>query len=159
MSTMRRTSTLVLAILLLSVTACGPKVQQPDIWLTGVRLVSLGLRGGVIDVELEVYNPNRFAIRAGGLTYDLDFEDPTGEDWLDFAEGRLDERLQIRAGDTASVVIPVEFSYRGLSGAVRGLLDRGSFEYRVDGLVAVEAPVVRDIPYRHSGTVTPSGVQ
>ncbi len=151
--------TLILALGLLTASACAPKVSQPDVWLSGARLVSLGIRGGVIDVELGVYNPNRFAIRAGGLTYDLDFEEPEGDGWLDFAEGRWQEGFRIGAGDTASVVIPVEFSYRGLGSAVRGLLDRGSFGYRVDGLVAVEQPVARDIQYRHSGTVTPGGVR
>jgi LEA14-like dessication related protein len=157
MNGLRRIMIVVLALGL--PVACAPKVSQPDVWLSGARLVSLGIRGGVLDVELGVYNPNGFMIRAGGLTYDLDFEDPEGDGWLDFAEGRLEESLRIPAGDTASVVIPVEFSYRGLGGAVRGLLDRGSFEYRVDGLVAVEQPVVRDIRYRHSGTVTPGGVR
>lgn len=147
------------ALVALLATGCAPKVEQPDVWLSGARLVSLGIRGGVIDVELGVHNPNRFTIRAAGLTYDLDFQDPDGDGWLDFAEGRASEDLRIESGDTASVVIPVEFSYSGLGGAVRGLLDRGSFDYQVDGLVAVEAPVVRDIRYRHSGTVTPSGVR
>jgi hypothetical protein len=129
------------------------------VWLSGARVVSLGLRGGTLEVELGVYNPNRFMIRAGGLTYNLDFQAPSGEEWLDFAEGRFEENLRIPAGDTASVVIPVEFSYRGLGGAIRGLMDRGSFEYRVQGLVAVEEPIVRDIRYRQSGTVTPGGVR
>lgn len=146
-------------LLVLLLTGCVPKVEQPQVWLSGARLVSLGVRGGVIDVELGVYNPNRFMVRAAGLTYDLDFEAPDTDDWLDFAEGRVQENLRVGPGDTVSVVIPVEFSYGGLGGAVRGLLDRGSFAYRVSGLVAVEAPVVRDIRYSHTGTVTPGGVR
>jgi LEA14-like dessication related protein len=167
MKTMRRnrfssSGVLVAALVVLTTgltTACAMNVEQPDVWLSGARLVSLGLRGGTLEVELGVYNPNRFMIRSAGLTYNLDFEDPSGDGWLDFAEGRFEERLRIPAGDTASVVVPLEFSYRGLGGAVRSLLDRGSFHYRVEGLVAVEEPIVRDIPYRQSGTVTPGGVR
>lgn len=159
MKTMRRSRIAGVALVAVLTTACALRVQQPDVWLSGARLVSLGLRGGTLEVELGVYNPNSFMIRSAGLTYNLDFEDPSGEGWLDFAEGRLEEGLRIPSGDTASVVIPVEFSYRGLGGAVRGLLDRGSFRYRVEGLVAVEEPIVRDIPYRQSGTVTPGGVR
>ena len=154
-----RTRIVVLALVTLLASGCATRVEQPEVWMSSVRLVSLGLSGGVIDVELEVYNPNRFAVRAGGLTYDLDLEDPGSDGWLDFAEGRFEENLRVASGDTANVVIPVEFSYRGLGSAVRALLERGSFEYRVAGLVAVEEPVVRDIRYRHSGTVTPGGVQ
>ena len=149
----------LLVLLTVLVAGCVPRIQQPEVWMTGARLVSLGLRGGVIDVELGVYNPNDFPVRTDGLTYDLDFQDPGGEAWLDFADGRVDERLRVLSGDTVSVVVPVEFSYGALGSAIRGLLDRGSFEYRVSGVVAVEEPMVRDIRYRHSGTVTPSGVR
>lgn len=152
-------TTVLSALVALLAAGCAPRVEQPEIWLTGARLVSLGFGGGVIDVELGVYNPNGFALRADGLTYDLDFRDPAGEAWLDFADDRIHERVRVEAGDTASVVVPVEFDYGVLGGALRNLLDRGSFEYRVSGVIAVEEPAVRDVRYRHTGTVTPGGVQ
>lgn len=139
--------------------ACVPKVEQPEISVAGARLASLGLSGGVVDVRLSVYNPNRFGLRARGLTYDLDFQSPDGEEWLDFTEGRVDEELEVGAGDTAIVVVPVEFTYRGLGDLARGLLERGTFDYRVSGEVAVQRPIERSIRYRHTGTVTPSGVR
>lgn len=159
MSRMRRATLPILALTGLLAATCMPTVRQPEVWLSGARLASLGIGGGVIDVELEVYNPNDFTVRAGGLTYDVDFEAPGGEGWLDLAEGRIEENLRVQSGDTASVVVPVEFSYSGLGGAIRGLLDRGAFEYRVSGLIAVEEPIVRDIRYRHTGTFTPGGVR
>jgi LEA14-like dessication related protein len=159
MTTKKQNTVLVAALTAVLVSSCVRRVEQPDVWLNGARLVSLGITGGVIDVELGVYNPNSFVVRAGGLSYDLDFEDPGGEDWLDFAEGRIDDLVPVPARDTATVVVPVEFDYRGLGAAVRALLERGSFQYRVSGLVAVEEPVVRDIRYRHSGTVTPDGIR
>ncbi|MFW6206166.1 MAG: LEA type 2 family protein [Gemmatimonadota bacterium] len=146
-------------VALAALVACVPKVQQPDVWLSGARLVSLGFAGGVIDVELGVYNPNSFVVRTGELTYDLDFADPDGDGWLDFAEGTIREDLRVAAGDTANVVVPVEFGYGSLGGALRALLDRGSFDYRVTGAIAVEEPIMRDIGYRHTGTVTPNGVR
>jgi LEA14-like dessication related protein len=142
-----------------AVSACVPKVTEPEVRLEGARLASLGLSGGVVDVELSVYNPNRFSLRASGLTYDLDLEDPGGDGWFDFTEGRVDRDLTVAPGDTASVVIPVEFDYRGLGRAIRGLIDRGTFDYRVSGLVALEGPVQRDFRYRHNGTVTPNSVR
>lgn len=138
---------------------CVPKVEQPQVWVDGARLSSLGLSGGTVDVRLSVFNPNRFAFEASGITYDLDFERPGTEDWFDFTEGRLDRELRVDAGDTVEVVVPVEFSYQGLGDVVRGLLDRGSFDYRVSGSVALEGPVRRDVRYRHTGTVTPGGVR
>lgn len=150
---------MLVALIGLLMASCIPKVQQPEVRVAGARLASLGLNGGVVDVRMSVYNPNRFALRASGLTYDLDFESPDTDEWFDFTEGRLDERLEVGGGETTVVVIPVEFTYRGLGEVMRGLLDRGTFEYRVSGHVAVEGPVERDIRYRHTGTVTPTGVR
>ncbi|MFP4623939.1 MAG: LEA type 2 family protein [Gemmatimonadota bacterium] len=141
------------------VTACVPKVEQPEVWLGAVRLASIGLSGGVVDVHLSVYNPNTFELRASGLTYDVDLRGPGGDGWADFTEGRLERDLEVAPRDTALVVIPVEFEYRGLGRAVRSLLDRGSFDYRVSGLVALAGPIRRDFRYRHGGAVTPSGVR
>lgn len=139
--------------------ACVPKVTEPEVWLDGVRLASLGLSGGVVDVRLSVYNPNRFGLRASGLTYDLDLEEPEGGGWFDFTEGRLEQDLRVEPGDTVEVVVPVEFEYRGLGRAIRTLVERGTFDYRLSGMVALEGPVQRGFRYRHGGTVSPSGVR
>ena len=143
----------------LVVISCVPKLEQPQVSLAGVRLASLGLSGGVVDVRLSIYNPNRFGLRASGVTYDLDFEDPDGGGWMDFTDGLVEQEMRVAAGDTAELVVPVEFSYRGLGEVARGLLDRGTFDYRISGLVAVEGPIQRDIRYRHTGSVSPSGVR
>lgn len=156
---MRRIAGLLLLLAATTVAGCMPKVERPQVWVDGARLASIGLSGGTVDVRLSVYNPNRFAFEASGLTYDLDFERPEDEEWFDFTEGELDRKLSVAAGDTVEVVVPVEFTFRDLGDVVRGLMDRGSFDYRVSGSVALEGPVRRVIPYRHTGTVTTSGVR
>lgn len=149
-----------LALFALLIGGCMPRVERPEVSLAGARVASLGLSGGVIDVRLSVYNPNGFRLRASGLTYDLDFENPDAEqEWLDFADGRIDRDVRIGPGETVEVTVPVEFTYRGLGDIVRGLMERGTFDYRVSGSVALEGPVRRAIPFRHSGTVTPGGVR
>lgn len=150
---------ILVGLLAVLMVGCVPKVQQPDVWLAGARIGSIGFTGGVLNVQLSVYNPNRFAFRASGLTYDVDLEDPAGDGWLDLTEGRLDRRLEVPAGDTVIVEIPVEFEYRRVGSALGALLERGSFDYRVSGDVALEGPVRRNFSYRHSGAVTPSGVR
>ena len=146
-------------LLVVLVAGCVPKVQQPEVSLEGARIGAIGFSGGVVNVELSVYNPNRFAFRASGLTYDVDLEDPEGEGWVDFTDGRIDRRLEVGAGETVVIEVPVEFQYRDLGQALRRLLDRGSFDYRVSGVVALEGPVRRDFSYRHAGAVTPTGVR
>ncbi len=155
---MRGSVRIVVVALAVAVSACVPRVAQPEVWLGGVRLASVGLTGGVVDLELSVYNPNRFGLRATGLTYAVELEDPHTDGWLDFAEGEA-PGIEVAAGDTAVVVVPVAFEYRRLGRAIRTLIEQGSFEYRVRGTVALEDPLRREIPYRQSGTVTPGGVR
>lgn len=138
---------------------CMPDVQRPEVRLEGARLASVGLNGGVIDVRLSVRNPNRFRLEASGLTYDLDIEDPETGEWVDFTNGRLDRDVEVAPGETTVVVVPVEFTFRDLGELARTMLDRGTFDYRVTGRVAVEEPIRRDIGYSHSGQITPSGVR
>lgn len=137
--------------------ACVPSVEQPEVRLEGARLASVGLRGGVIEVRLSVHNPNRFAVQAQGLTYDIDVRDPDRDTWVPFTDGRLDGDLRVGGRETAEVMVPVEFTYRGLGEAMRSLIDRGSFDYRLSGVVELQAPVRRDIRYQHSGRYGQAG--
>lgn len=145
--------------LVAALAGCIPRMERPQVWLEGARLASLGLDGGVVDVRLSVYNPNRFDLRASGLTYALEVEDRNGEGWVDFTDGRIDRELRVASGETVEVAVPVEFTYGGIGRLVTGLLDRGEFEYRLSGVVALEGPVRREIGYRHTGTVTSGGVR
>jgi LEA14-like dessication related protein len=153
---MTRNLTLVVLAAATALTACAPRVEQPEIRLEEARLASLGVRGGVVDVRLSVHNPNRFAVEARGLTYDLEIRDPQREVWVPFTEGRIDRTLRVGARDGIEITLPVEFSYRGLGEAMRGMLDRGAFEYRLSGIVEIQAPVRRDVQYQPAGRYAPA---
>jgi LEA14-like dessication related protein len=149
-----------LALTTFTLAACFASFERPEVRLEGVRVGGIGLRGGTVYAQLHVVNPNGFALRAHGLTYDLDLAGTgSGDDWLPLAEGTFDERIDVPARDSAVVEIPIEFSYGDLSGALRSMLDRGTLDYRVSGSVRVTEPVGRTVPYRHTGTVSMSGVR
>ncbi|MBI4410430.1 MAG: LEA type 2 family protein [Gemmatimonadetes bacterium] len=156
---MKRKGSSFLVALLLLAAACIPELVKPDVRLAGVRLAGLGLSGGLLYVRLSVVNPNRFDLEADGLTYRLELSDPgAGEDgWVDLASGRFDEDVRVGARDSAVLSIPVEFTYRGAGGVVRSLLDRGTFDYRVSGVVVLEKPFGTEVPYRRTGTVSLAG--
>jgi len=139
----------------LTAAACSAMFERPRVHLTDVRVGGLGLRGATVIAELAVVNPNSFDVEMEGLTYDLEISDPAGEGgWTRFAEGSWDERLRVRSGDSVSVDIPIEFGYSQMGAAVRSMLDRGTFDYRVEGTVEVRDPVRRTVPYRHQGKFT-----
>jgi LEA14-like dessication related protein len=148
----------VLLLLLALLTGCASRVfKQPQVELESVQIGGLGLRGGTLLVNLEVVNPNRFALNANQLQYDLALSDPeAGADttWIDFASGTHDEPVSIAAGDTARITIPVDFSYSGLGTAANSLLRRGTFTYRASGIVDVRTPLGSyGVPFRKRGNV------
>lgn len=130
-------------------------VQRPQVDLAGVRLGSIGLTGGTAHVRLEVANPNNFDIEASSLTYDVDLADARADDsgWVDFTEGTLTQRIRVPANGRSIVEVPVEFSYRTLGRAARALIDEGSFEYRLSGVVELRRPVGREVRFDHDGVL------
>lgn len=155
-----RWATRVLALVaIVSAAACsGPVFRAPEVTLDNVRLGGLGLSGGTVLVDLEVVNPNRFALSADRLRYDLSLGESDAESdsaWVHFAEGTFDEAFSVAPGDTANVRIPVEFTYEAVGGAVLALVRRGNFAYRATGTVDVRTPIGRrSVPFRKTGTIT-----
>ncbi len=142
-------------LLVWTAAACVPDIQEPEVRLAGVRLGGVGLEGGLLYVRLSVINPNSFGLEAAGLTYDLDLSEPGDgrQEWADVATGTFREDVRVGANDSTVLEIPVEFTYRGLGGAVQSVLRTGTVDYRVQGTVMLREPISTEIPYRHSGTV------
>jgi LEA14-like dessication related protein len=152
------------ALLLLAFAAggCASAFQQPEVRFDGVRLGSIGLRGGMLYARIHVTNPNRFGFETSALSYDLELRAPgDGADdegrWVRLAEGTYAEPVRVGGRDSTVVEIPIEFSYSALDGALRSVLDRGTVSYRVGGVVEVRDPVRRSVPYRRTGSVVVGG--
>jgi LEA14-like dessication related protein len=158
MKAMKTLSTAALLLVALVLSACAGSVyRQPQITLQNVQLGGLGLRGGTLLVSVEVVNPNRFALNANQLRYDLALRNPEVANdtvWIDFASGIYDVPFSVAAGDTGTVQIPVEFTYAGIGGAANALLRSGTFTYRASGTVDVRTPVgTHTVPFQRRGTV------
>ncbi len=152
----------ILLLALFALGACaGPVYHQPHVTLQGVQLGGLGLRGGTLLVNLKVVNPNRFALHADRLRYELMLRDSrvAGDTaWINFASGSYDQPFTVAARDSGNVQIPVEFTYAALGGATASLLRAGTFDYRAGGTVDVRTPLgLYEIPFQRRGTMTLSG--
>lgn len=164
---MRYTGSLRFGLLLLVAalsSGCASAVfNQPEVTLQTVQVGGLGIRGGTLLVHVQVINPNRFALSADELTYQLSVSDPeqrTDTTWIDFATGTYDQGFSVGARDTAVVQIPVEFSYAALGAAAGSIARAGTFTYRATGTVDVRTPLgSRQVPFRKRGTVPLLGSQ
>ena len=63
--------------------------------------------------------------------------------WVPLAQDTIVQKIECGAHSTDVVEIPIEFSYNELGPAVRALLDRGTFGYRVSGRIDVSRPISR----------------
>ena len=138
-----------------ALTACSSVVEEPEVKLDGISVGSIGLEGGTLRVRLNVINPNSFGLQAEGLDYLIEVaeEGENEASWDTLSLGSYDQRITVEADDSAFVEIPVRFRYRDLGTAVRSLLARGNFDYRISGSVQMVEPLRRDFPFRRTGTI------
>jgi LEA14-like dessication related protein len=151
---------LIAAVLVaLTAAACaGPR--QPEVRLEGVRVGGIGLRGGTLIFQVLVTNPNSFDLETRSLTYHLQLPHPTETgQWVSFAEGVMDERVRVDRRSARILEVPVTFRYDDAGGAIRSIMDTGTFNYRVTGEVRLSEPIGRSFPYSHSGIVSLDGAR
>ena len=158
----RATLMVALSAGLVSAGCLNKVVRQPEINLTSVKLGGIGLRGGQVIAELEIKNPNSFDVETRSITYDLKVSDrgPNNEErWIDFAKGTVEKEIKVDDGGTTRVEIPIDFTYSAASGAIRSIMDRGTFDYQVEGVVALREPLRREIPFKRRGNISLQGVR
>jgi LEA14-like dessication related protein len=128
--------------------------KDPVVNLKDVRLRGVGVTGGQLDVLLSVYNPNHYRLDATKMTYSVNM----AGDSVHIADGVLDNRFTVNDGDSATVTLPVSFTYTGLGAAGRSLLGTGAVNYHVSGSLTVGTPVGSfNIPYSQVGRFTTTG--
>jgi LEA14-like dessication related protein len=140
---------LALAVLGLSLYGCKSLARQvfaqPVVEVKDVKVRSVGLQGGSLDVILDVYNPNEYRLDATGITYRV---------WVDsneVATGQLEKLLTLSEKGRSEVVVPVDFTFAALQKAMQGLTRRGYVDYRVAGEFSMVTPFGK-ITRPYSGT-------
>ncbi|HYW13472.1 MAG TPA: LEA type 2 family protein [Longimicrobium sp.] len=147
----------VLALLVLSNACTG--FQKPTIELEGIELGGVGLSGGTLLVNVRVQNPNAMGFRAENLAYELFLRTPRDstdeQGWERLTSGTYEEDIVIRARETRTVQIPVEFRLSDLGPVAQSVMRTGRFNYRVAGTVQVRAAgTTRTVPFRKTGSMS-----
>ena len=135
---MRLKHALISAVALVSASCAGlgrGGFRDPIVTFKNVRVGGIGLSGGTLDVILSVYNPNGYRLDASRVTYKVMV------DSLDVGAGAMDKHFWVPSNDSAEVVLPLRFSWNGLSAAGRELMKNGTIPYRVLGDLTVGSGV------------------
>ena len=147
---MRRFALAGLAVVTIGCASVARAVfREPVVSYRDAQITGLGLTGGTIEVALDIYNPNSFALNGTGITYRI------AVDSVPFGNGNLSEQFTVQQGDTTTVRLPLEFNYAGVGQAGRQLIQTGSVQYTVSGEITVGTPLGSFTrPYSGRGRLT-----
>ena len=149
---------LALGLVCIAAQGCAWAFTPPSVRVAEVRLTSLNFTGGAIQVDLEVENPNRFALESQDFRYTLAFADGGADrrEWVTLAEGRAADPVRVPARDTGLVTVAVPFDLASVGAALGRLLRSGELEYRFTGEILARTPLgSRRIPIDQRGLFRP----
>jgi len=152
----RRTKLAAAVLAVFAVAGCASLgmggFKEPIVTFKDLRVRGLGLTGGSLDAYLSVYNPNGFRLDATRLSYKVS----VGDNQL--GTGALDSRFTVQDRDSTTIRIPVDFTYAGIGGAARQMMQSGSVPYTVTGDVTVATQVGNfTVPYSGTGRFSAFG--
>jgi LEA14-like dessication related protein len=143
-----------------ALTGCIGRVKQPEVKLAGVRVAGIGLKGATMIADVEISNPNDVTLETDSITYQFEASDPSGNgSWSRVTQGTYTQRIQVRDNSTTKLEIPLEFSYLNMGGAIRAIVDKGTFNYRVSGNAYLREPLRRTIPFTKTGNLSLQGAR
>ena len=124
---------------------------QPVISVRGVKLKSVGLTGGSIEVVLSIVNPNPYPLPVQRAVYSFALADSTP-----VGNGTTATAFTLPARDSALVELPVDVSWQGLRAAARDASRDGTVDYRFTGSVTLDTPLGNpNVPFETVGRFTP----
>jgi len=126
---------LLTVILLSACASLGKSVfATPTVELKDLKVRSIGLQGGSVDVIVTVDNLNDYRLDATHLTYNLYVD--TNKVFF----GEIKRTVTLEPNKKTEVVIPVAFSIQDLMRATQLLGKTGGVDYRVEGEVTAVTP-------------------
>jgi LEA14-like dessication related protein len=152
---MHRVLTTTVAAGLIAVSACSRIAERafarPTIAVRSVKLVSVGLTGGSIEVGLAIANPNPYPLPVQRAVYSFALADST-----EVGRGESAAAFTVPAHDSAVVDLPVDLSWQGLRAAARDAARDGTVDYILKGTVTLDTPLGNpNVPFQVAGRFTP----
>jgi len=139
----------------LALAACSSLAERaftrPTILVRGVKVKSVGITGGSIEVSLHITNPNPYPLPVQRALYSFALADST-----EVGRGESAAAFTLPAHDSVVVQLPLDVSWQGLRAAARDAARDGTVDYRFKGTVTIDTPVGNpEVPFESVGRFTP----
>ena len=144
---------LVLVAALGGCAGLGNALKDPDIRLERVIVRNLDLRGGSLDLGVEIDNPNPFDLLGTELELGFDVEESHVGDL------RYSDDFSVDKGVQTKLTLPLRFQWEGVGSALRTALSRGEIPYMMKGQIRLQTPWgAHSVPFTREGHVPLSHV-
>jgi LEA14-like dessication related protein len=111
-------------------------VQKPRVSFRSAELTGLTFADADLLFVLEVENPNSFGVHMAGFDYDFRIDEAT------FVSGVSEDRLDIDAGGSSMVELPVNVDYSDLFSSFSSLIDKDESTYQIACGFTFDLPVL-----------------
>jgi LEA14-like dessication related protein len=111
-------------------------VQKPRVSFTSAELTGLTFADADLLFVLEIENPNSFGVHMAGFDYDFRIDEAS------FVSGVSEDRLDIDAGGSSMVELPVNVTYSDLFSSFSSLIDKDESTYQIACGFTFDLPVL-----------------
>jgi LEA14-like dessication related protein len=144
---------LLLAAALAACAAVGNALQDPEIKLERVQVRGVGVRGGELELQLSLDNPNPFDLRGTEIALGFDVEGSH------VGDVRYADDFNLDSGRRTALSLPLTFEWAGVGSALKAALSSGEIPYEMKGQLTIQTPWgAQSVPFTAEGRVPLSRV-
>ncbi len=111
-------------------------VKEPDLKVQNIAVRDLNLDSVVLDLIMEVNNPNAYPLALAGYDYRIRFND------YQLVNGSTDEGFRVNANDSSQIRVPFTVGFKDVMQLLDSMGDSNQLHYEVDANMRLDAPVL-----------------
>jgi LEA14-like dessication related protein len=126
----------------------GNALREPEVQLQRVVVREVGVRGGSLDLLVDVANPNAFDLRGTDVELGFDVEGSH------VGDVRFDNDFTVSQGGHTTLTLPLRFEWAGVGSALQTALSAGEIPYEMKGQIGLQTPWgAHSVPFTREGRV------
>jgi LEA14-like dessication related protein len=144
---------LMLAAALSACAAVSSSLQDPEVKLERVLVRNVDVRGGELELQLGLENPNPFDLRGTEIALGFDIEGSH------VGDVRYADDFNLEQGGRTTLSLPLRFEWAGVGTALKTALSSGEIPYDMKGQLTIRTPWgAQSVPFTREGRVPLSRV-
>ncbi len=144
---------LMLAATLSACAAVSSALQDPEVKLERVLVRGVDVRGGELELQLGLENPNPFDLRGTEIALGFDVEGSH------VGDVRYADDFNLQQGGRSTLSLPLRFEWAGVGTALKTALSSGEIPYDMKGQLTIQTPWgAQSVPFTREGRVPLSRV-